>query len=44
MNGCKCAKQQAFEQQALAHTEALYRYSLRLKGNAVDANDLLQET
>jgi|WetSurMetagenome_2_1015567.scaffolds.fasta_scaffold64328_3 RNA polymerase sigma-70 factor, ECF subfamily len=33
-----------FEEQALAHMDLLYRYSLSLRGNAADADDLVQET
>jgi len=33
-----------FEQEALAHLDAVYRTALRLSGNATDAEDLSQET
>ncbi len=44
MTTCKSEKDKAFEQQALAHTDVLYRYSMRLTGNGVDAKYLVQET
>jgi RNA polymerase sigma-70 factor, ECF subfamily len=40
----KSKKQREFEEQALPHTEALYRFSMRLWGNPTDADDLMQET
>jgi RNA polymerase sigma-70 factor (ECF subfamily) len=44
MNDLRNEKQQAFEEQALAHSDHLYRYGMGLTGNASDADDLLQET
>ncbi len=44
MTICKSEKDKAFEQQALAHMDILYRYSMRLTGNGADADDLVQET
>jgi RNA polymerase sigma-70 factor (ECF subfamily) len=40
----KSEKQEAFEQQAIVHTDMLYRYSMCLTGNAAAADDLVQET
>jgi RNA polymerase sigma-70 factor, ECF subfamily len=37
-------REQAFEEQALVHTDELHRCGLRLTGNAADADDLVQET
>jgi RNA polymerase sigma-70 factor (ECF subfamily) len=34
----------SFEQEALVHLDALFRVALRLAGNALDADDLVQET
>ncbi len=44
MTDLRTEKQRAFEQQALAHRTLLYRFALRLRGNAADADDLVQET
>ena len=40
----KSEREQAFEQEALAYTEMLHRYGVRLTGNSSDADDLVQET
>ena len=37
-------KQRAFEQEAVAHADLLYRFGMSLTGNAADADDLVQET
>lgn len=44
MKDSKSEKHLAFEQQAHAHRAFLYRFALRLRGNAADADDLVQET
>jgi len=44
MTTSKSEKDKAFEQLALAHTDMLYRYGVRLTGNDADADDLVQET
>ncbi len=40
----KNEKQKTFEQQALVHSEMLYRFGMHLAGNTADARDLVQET
>lgn len=37
-------KQYAFEQQVIPHTDSLYRFAIRLRGNTDDADDLVQDT
>jgi RNA polymerase sigma-70 factor, ECF subfamily len=37
-------RQHDFEEQAMVHTDGLYRCGLRLTGNIADADDLVQET
>jgi RNA polymerase sigma-70 factor, ECF subfamily len=44
MTGRKHPEQHAFEHQALAHTDALYHFGMRLTGSADAAGDLVQET
>jgi RNA polymerase sigma-70 factor (ECF subfamily) len=44
MRALKSEKQQAFEEQALTHKDLLFRFAMRLRGNATDADDLVQET
>jgi RNA polymerase sigma-70 factor, ECF subfamily len=44
MTSSKNEGQLEFEEQALVHTDELYRCGLRMTGNAADADDLVQET
>jgi RNA polymerase sigma-70 factor, ECF subfamily len=44
MTDLRSEKQQAFEEQALVHSDLLFRYGMGLTRNASDADDLLQET
>jgi RNA polymerase sigma-70 factor (ECF subfamily) len=40
----KIARHRAFEQETLPHIDSLYGFAIRLRGNAEDADDLVQET
>lgn len=40
----KSDKDKSFEREAIPHTSLLYNYALRMTGNTLDADDLLQET
>ena len=40
----KSEKDKVFEREAIPHTALLYNYALRMTGNTLDADDLLQET
>ncbi len=37
-------REESFQQEALPHLDAVYRFALRLSGSASDAEDLVQET